>query len=251
MKAFLKGLGEAAGDRVKKHAADSKEWVKDKLDHSEVAQKLQGALVEQLDGAVESTVQRRAKEYAEDKLPIRAVEDIVSVCAYKNAAISGGMSLVPGPWGMVGVAPEIALVMKNQIEMVYDIGVAHGKGKVLSKELVAAVLVSALSSGVAGLLVMHGGKILVKRASLRIFQRVIALLAGKITQQALKSAISKWVPLAGAAFMAWLSKAMTEKIGAKADELFRREIEVVDEEVSEADVAGAEADAAGDRAGAQ
>jgi uncharacterized protein (DUF697 family) len=250
VKNFLKNFGESAADRIKKHAAESKDWVKGKMDDSETAQKLQAALAQQLDGAIESVVDARGRDYAAGKVPVRAAEAIVSACAYKNAAISGGIGLVPGPWGMVAVAPEIALVIKNQIEMVYDLGVAHGKNAVLSKELLAAVLVSALSTGAAGLLVMHGGKVLVRRASLRIFQRVVTLLAGKVTQQALKSAISKWLPVAGAAFMAWLSKSMTERVGAKAIELFQQPIEIVDEDVPEAEIASAESDVNGTPASA-
>lgn len=243
MKEFLKTLGAGAADQVKRRTEDGKDWVKGKLDDSAAAQKLKQALVEQLEGAMESTVARKTTEYEQGKGEKRAVRDVITACAYRNAAISGAISLVPGPWGMIGVAPEIAMVMKNQMEMVYDIGVAHGhEPKQLNKEIVAAVLVSALSSGVAGLVVMHGGKVLVKRASLRIFQRIVAILAGKVTQQALKSALSKWVPVAGAAFMAWLSKTMTERVGAKADEFFRQPIVIVDDEVAEEDVTAAEED---------
>ena len=126
---------------------------------------------------------------------------------------------MPGPLGMLAVVPEIALIMRNQIAMIYDIAVAHGKEDAIEKELLASVFLAAMETSAGGLLVMHGSKVLVKRSSLRVFQKIVAILAGKMTQKALKAAISKWVPIVGAAFMAWLSNHLTRNIGRKADGL--------------------------------
>jgi len=62
------------------------------------------------------------------------------------------------------------------------------------------------------------------------------MLAGKVTQQAVKASISKWLPIVGAAFMAWLSAHLTTKIGKLANEVFSKEIEISDAEVSEAEI---------------
>jgi len=56
------------------------------------------------------------------------------------------------------------------------------------------------------------------------------MLAGRITQQALKSAISKWLPVVGAAAMAAWSNYLTRQVGKKADEIFQKEI-IVSEEI--------------------
>lgn len=114
--------------------------------------------------------------------------------------------------------------------MIYDIGVAHGKSKVLNKELLAGVFLSAMGVSAGGLLVMHGGNVLVRRVALRVFQRVIMLLAGKVTQQMLKSLVSKWLPIVGAAAMAAWSNYSTRQIGKKATEILERPIEVIEEE---------------------
>lgn len=120
--------------------------------------------------------------------------------------------------------------------MVYDIGAANGKAAEINKELLAAIVLSAMSNGVAGLMVMHGGKVLIRRSSLRVFKKVVTLLSGKVTQQALKSSISKWLPVVGAAFMAWITNQMTQNIGRRANEIFQKEIEISDVEIAEADV---------------
>jgi uncharacterized tellurite resistance protein B-like protein len=79
---------------------------------------------------------------------------------------------------------------------------------------------------------MQGSKVFVKRVSLRVFQKIIVILAGRVTQQALKSAISKWLPVVGAAAMAVWSNYLTRQVGKKAVEIFEKEI-VLSEEVIE------------------
>jgi len=170
-----------------------------------------------------------------NKIPDKkSVPAIITAYSVTNAAISGGVSLVPGPWGMIAVIPEIAAVIRNQLAMIYDVGMAYGKSKVLTKELLAGILLTAMGSSAGSLLVMHGSKVLVRRVALRAFQQVVALLAGRITQQALKSVISKWLPVVGAAAMAVWSNYLTRQVGKKAIEIFEKEIELLDEVVEEA-----------------
>jgi uncharacterized protein (DUF697 family) len=134
---------------------------------------------------------------------------------------------------MAAAIPEIATIMRNQIAMIYDIGMEYGKKDVLTKELLAGVMMTALGAGGGTLLVMQGGKVLVKRAALRVFQKVIALLAGRVTQQVLKSMISKWVPIVGAAAMAAWSNYLTKKVGRKAIEIFEKDIVLSEENITE------------------
>jgi uncharacterized tellurite resistance protein B-like protein len=169
-----------------------------------------------------------------DEIPDKkSVPSIINSYSVTNAAISGGASLVPGPWGMVVVIPEIAAVIRNQLAMIYDVGMAYGKSKVLNKELLAGVLLTALGAGTGSLLVMHGSKVLVKRVALRQFQKIITILAGKLTQQVLKSAIGKWLPVVGATALAVWSNYMTRRVGKKAIEIFEKEIVLSEEVVDE------------------
>ncbi len=201
----------------------------------EVANTLQNKLAEKMMGVFELVVSDRSGHFAihPDKIPDKkSVPSIINSYSVTNAAISGGASLVPGPWGMVAVIPEIAAVIRNQLAMIYDVGMAYGKSKVLNKELLAGILITAMGASAGSLLVMQGSKVLVKRVALRVFQRIITMLAGKITQQALKSAISKWFPGVGAAAMAVWSDYLTRQVGKKAIEIFEKEI-VLSEEVIE------------------
>lgn len=218
---------------------DGKEWLGAKLDSSQVYNAMHSKLERGIEGAFESVISRRQgqpKSFGVVGVGAANVDALIARCARDNATISGAAGLIPGPWGMVAVVPEIAAVIKNQIEMVYDIGVANGKEAQITKELLAGIVMSAIGSGATSLLVMHGSKVLVKRSSLRVFQKIVSVLAGKVTQQALKASISKWLPIVGAAFMAWLSAHLTNKIGKLANEVFSKEIEISDAEVIEAEI---------------
>lgn len=201
----------------------------------EVGNIIQSKLAEKMMGVFELVVSDRSGHFAKhpDKIPDKkSVPSIINSYSVTNAAISGGASLVPGPWGMIAVVPEITAVIRNQLAMIYDIGMAYGKSKVLNKELLAGVLITAVGASAGALLVMQGSKVLVKRVTLRVFQQIILILAGRITQQALKSAISKWLPGVGAAAMALWSNYLTRQVGKKAIEIFEKEI-VLSEEVIE------------------
>jgi uncharacterized protein (DUF697 family) len=193
-------------------------------------------LAEKMIGLFDLVVSDRSKYYREqpDKVPNPAsVQSIINSYSVINAAISGGASLVPGPWGMVAVIPEIAAVIRNQLAMIYDIGMAYSKSQVLNKELLAGVFLSAMGTSTGALLVMQGGKVIVRRVSLRVFQRIVMLLAGKVTQQMLRSIVSKWLPVIGAAAMAAWSNYITRQIGKKAVEILEKPIEIEAEEIED------------------
>lgn len=190
-----------------------------------LAEKMQGEITSKLEDAFESVVESKNRYYQENpnKIPsAREIDGLISSVALKNSAISGGASLIPGPWGMLAVVPELILVIKNQIGLIYDIGAAHGQKNIMTKELAATIFVSGLGTSTGSLLTVHGGKYLIRRASLQVFQKIIVLLGGKITQQALKSAVSKWLPGVGAAAMAAWTNYMTRQVGKKALEIFSK-----------------------------
>jgi uncharacterized tellurite resistance protein B-like protein len=208
---------------------------KTEVESKDVASTLQSKLAEKMMGVFELVVSDRSGYFANhpDKIPdIKSVPSIINSYSITNAAISGGTSLVPGPWGMLAVIPEIAVIIRNQLAMIYDVGMAYGKSNVLSKELIAGVLITAMGAGAGSLIIMQGSKVLVKRVALGVFQKIIRLLAGNILQKALKSVISKWLPGVGAVAMAVWSNLMTRQVGKKAIEIFEKEI-VLSEEVVE------------------
>lgn len=182
---------------------------------------------EGIEKAVINVIQERSKHYLENEAPNKhELTSLINSYGYRNAAISGGCSLVPGPWGMAAAVPEIILVIQNQLKMVYDIGKAHGHDeKTLDTQLLLEIVLS--GTGNAGLTTatIVGQKLILTRAGARTIQRIIARLGGKVTQKLIKSMASKWIPVVGAAAMATWSKYSTEKIGKRADEMFKMTIE--------------------------
>lgn len=182
---------------------------------------------EGIEKAVINVIQERSKHYLENEAPNKhELTSLINSYGYRNAAISGGCSLIPGPWGMAAAVPEIILVIQNQLKMVYDIGKAHGHDeKTLDTQLLLEIVLS--GTGNAGLTTttIVGQKLILTRAGARTIQRIIARLGGKVTQKLIKSMASKWIPVVGAAAMATWSKYSTEKIGKRADEMFKMTIE--------------------------
>lgn len=203
--------------------------------------KMQQKITESLNDMFDKVIYERKQHYVQNprELPQRGdVDAITSKWANTNAMIAGAAGLVPGPWGMLAAVPEIIAVIRNQSKMIFDLCVALGKHQHIRAELVIGVLMSSMGSGGTSLIAVQGGKLLVKRASLRVMQKVIAMLGGKVTQQLLKSMVGKWLPVVGAAAMAAWARYSTKKLGEKAVELLKHDI--VDGDVLNEDDAAAD-----------
>lgn len=220
-------MKEDQPNEMDKNLSESEENEKQENEKEKESGLFQKKITENIETAFSHILESRKSYYDEnpDKIPSHdGISRIINSCTRNNAAISGGASLVPGPWGMAAVVPELTVVMRNQIRMIYDIGAAHGKKEQITKELLIGIFITALGTSAGSAIAIQGGKVLVRRTSLRAMQKMIALLGGKITQQALKSSVSKWFPLAGAAAMATWTGYMTKQIGKKANEIFQHEI---------------------------
>ena len=189
-----------------------------------VSEKLQNELTEKIEDAFNYVIKTKNQEYRDNPGAIPTIDQVpglIAKAANVNSIISGGASLVPGPFGMLAIVPELAAVIKNQIELIYDITRAYGQKESADPSLLLGIFVQAMGTSAGTLIVLHGGKYVVRRASLSVLQKLITILGGKITQQALKSAVSKWLPVVGAAAMAAWTNYMTRSIGNKAVEIMK------------------------------
>lgn len=78
--------------------------------------------------------------------PLQRAEAIAKRAAAKAAAISGTLSLPPGPMGLVTVLPDMILVWRIQAQMVVDIAAAFGKADHLSESDITAILFKHVSN---------------------------------------------------------------------------------------------------------
>jgi uncharacterized protein (DUF697 family) len=189
---------------------------------------LQGKISEAIFDAISNTAKNREEHYKTNKVPaLSEVNEIVSKCGSSNAIISGSLGILPGFLGMAVAVPEIALVLKNQINMIYDIGRAHGKKKDMDKELIVRILFGAVGS-TGTFLTIQAGKVLAPKIEAKVLEKLITILGEKIAEKVMASMVAKWVPVVGGIAMASWSKYSTHKIGEKAIEIFSREIVIVE-----------------------
>lgn len=220
-------------DKVKELASNAVDKSKETLNQEAINNKIS----EGINFAIEKVSKERENYYKNHNVPsLESIDKIISEYSNKNALISGGSSLIPGPWGMAAAIPEIIAVISNQLTMIYDIAKVHGQ-KEIDKELLLTVFLSAMGNATGNLLIIHGQKIMMKRVGQRAIQTIIKILGGKITQQLAKSMAAKWIPIAGAVAMAAWSRYMTNKIGEKSIEIFSKEIIFEKDVVEEVNIA--------------
>lgn len=190
-----------------------------------VKDEISSKLASYLEGAFSAVALTRKEYYKSARRPGKVdIDGIVRMYANQNAVIAAAANLLPGPFGALAIVPEMIAIIRNQIQMVYDIGVAHGRDEHLDGELLLAIFATATGGGAISLVTVKGGQLIVRRASLQVLQKVIVWLGGKITQRALKAFLSKWVPIVGAAAMALWARQSTIAMGNKASELLANEI---------------------------
>ena len=219
-------------DKIKEMASSTVNKGKETLNEETIKSKISEGIL----SAVNKVSEERENYYKKNNVPsIDSIDNIISDYGNKNALISGGASIIPGPLGMAAAIPEIIAVLNNQLKMIYDIAKANGQNEI-NKELLISVFLSAMGNASGNLLIVHGQKIMAKRVGARALQTLIKLLGGKITQQIAKSMAAKWIPIAGAIAMAAWSKYTTNKIGQKAKEVFSKEIVFENSEINESNI---------------
>lgn len=176
--------------------------------------------------------EKRRQQYAKGEVhsPTDA-RQVIERCARNNALITGALNLIPGPWGLASMVPELLAVFRNQIDMVYDLAVVHGKEAKVNNELLLYIFLSSIGTVGVGVVTVKGGELLVRKATQRLFRQMVEGLGTHIGKRLAKGALGKFVPLAGAAAMAWWTQYSTRQVGERADELFARNIILLQETV--------------------
>lgn len=203
--------------------------MKERKLYSEFKEKLNEKLIE----LFSKEIHNRAEYWNSTNLLKPRKEDVPEIIrsfANKNAAVAYGLNLLPGPAGMVAVIPEMTIILRNQIHMVYDISLAYNEKEYFNKEVLLAIFLSAFGLGALGVAVIKGGRVLLRKLSIKIMQRMTSALAEKISQQVLKRIMGKWFPFIGAAVIAAWTRYSTVRIGKKSIEFFEKEIVLIENE---------------------
>src|SRR4051812_31696548 len=96
------------------------------------------SIVSQALHALMSKVPRSAEPAAFD--PRIRAQALAKSAALRAAALSGAMSLPPGPLGMVTVLPDLLSVWRLQQQLVADIAAVFGKSNLLTPETMVICL---------------------------------------------------------------------------------------------------------------
>jgi uncharacterized protein (DUF697 family) len=155
--------------------------------------------------------------------PQERSRDISRTSAWKAAGISGALALPPGPAGLATVIPDLVAIWHIQRQMVADIAAAFGKTAYLGREQMLYCLFKHTASHAVGRLVVSvGGRVLVRRVSLRVIQRILRRLGIVITQRVVGRVISRWIPFIGAGAIAAYAYFDTANVARTTVALFEK-----------------------------
>ncbi len=202
-----------------------------------ILEKVQVELTSFILDMTDKVIENKRDFYTENpgKLPEESdVKGIIGKYSNRNSLVSGasGIAALAGPAGMLAVIPEVRELMLNQTRMIYDLGAAHGKQDLLSRDLLLGVLTSATVTGSIGIITVQGSKVLVQKTSTNLLNKVVQIFSAKTAQSASKSMLGRYVPALGAAAIAGWSNYSTRKLGKRATDIFSRDIEFCSNEVS-------------------
>ncbi len=158
--------------------------------------------------------------------PEQKARSIANHAAAQAAVTAGALALPPGPLGWLTVLPEIARVWQIQRQMVADIAKVYGKYGTLNREqMLYCLFRHTASQAVRDLVVRIGERYLVKRASIQVITAVARRIGVRVTQRAATSAVSRWIPIAGAVGIGAYAYYDTAQVARSAIKLFAHDIE--------------------------
>ena len=164
------------------------------------------------------------------KYPARDSKKLVKGASVKSSLTAGTLALPPGPLGWLTILPELLAVWRIQAQLVADIAALHGKTAALTEQhMVFCLFRHAAAQLMRDLVVRVGERVLVKRASLRVIQKIVEKIGYKILQRSIGKGIARWLPLLGAAGVAGYAYYDTNQVGKTAIDFFGSEITEVDE----------------------
>ena len=156
-----------------------------------------------------------------------APPDMTDFASNKAFSVSFASGMMPGPFGMATILPELAAVTKIQMDLLYKIAKYHGRLDQVNRTLVLYVFGCALGVTAGRLLVQRAGsRLIVKAFSTQAAQKIAAAIGARIGSSFVQRSAGRWICMATAPVFALLSKRMMEKIGGYAEDLFRQDIEI-------------------------
>ena len=160
--------------------------------------------------------------------PRDAAGKAIEAAASKAALAAGALALPPGPLGWATIAPEMLAVWQIQRQLVADIAALYGRSAELGPaQMLWCLFRHTAAQALRDLGVRVGERVIVRPAAQAMVQRVAAAIGVHLGQQAAGRALSRWVPLVGAAGVGAYAWWDTRQVGRAALKLFESE-QVID-----------------------
>lgn len=131
--------------------------------------------------------------------PRLRASQLASRAAQRAALTAGSLALPPGPIGWLTVMPELVAIWKIQAQVVSDIAAAYGRHTELGREqMLYCLFRHTAAQAFRDLAVRMGDRLLFRRASRAVLERIAKQLGVKLSQRALGEGVSRWLPVIGA-----------------------------------------------------
>lgn len=165
--------------------------------------------------------------------PSSEARRLASRAAQRAALTAGSLALPPGPLGWLTLLPELIAIWKIQGQMVSDIAAAYGRHATLGREqMMWCLFRHTAAQAFRDLVVRMGDRLVFRRMSYGVAQRVAKQVGVKLTQRTLGKGLSRWLPVVGALGVGAYAYYDTGQVASTAIAMFESEIAM--EETSEA-----------------
>ncbi|NIM99403.1 MAG: hypothetical protein GTO24_15440 [candidate division Zixibacteria bacterium] len=166
--------------------------------------------------------------------PEKRCRELISSAALRAAAVSGSLAIPPAAIGLLTILPDLVAIWRIQAQLVSDIAAAFDKGGDLDQRVMIYCLFRhAAAQALRDILIRVGNRLIVKRSSLRVIQRILRQIGFKITQRIAGRAASRWLPIVGAVGVAAYAYFDTAHVGKTAVNTFKKEIEFEGPKIAE------------------
>lgn len=163
--------------------------------------------------------------------PADAAARAIETAATRAALAAGTLALPAGPLGWATVAPEMLAVWHIQRQLVADIAALYGRSAQLGpSQMLWCLFRHTAAQALRDLGVRVGERVIVRPAAQQLLQRVAAAIGMHVSKQAAQRALSRWVPVVGAAGVGAYAWWDTRQVGRAAQQLFECQV-VIDNPV--------------------
>ena len=164
--------------------------------------------------------------------PASEARRLANRAAQRAALTAGSLALPPGPLGWLTLLPELIAIWKIQAQMVSDIAAAYGHHASLGREqMMWCLFRHTAAQAFRDLVVRMGDRLVFRRMSYGVVERVAKQIGIKLTQRTLSKGVSRWLPVIGALGVGAYAYYDTGQVASTAIEMFEGgiTIEGVDE----------------------